>query len=335
MNPQLRIESPGLGVSIQDRGRLGHRRIGVPRSGALDPLRLAAANGLAGNPADAAALEITLAGPLLQAVGGPIRVALGGPLDAVLEAADGTRCPVPAWSTATLHDGDRLRVGAPRGVGYLAVAGGLRTPPQLGSRATYARAGLCPLPDRLPCRAFDGDATLDWIGPAALDPPDGPIRAMAGPQIDHFTAASLDAFTREPFRVTRERDRMGLRLDGPRLAHTAKGADIVSDGVTPGTVQVPADGRAIVLLADCQTVGGYPKLAVVIQADLPRLAHLQPGDALRFRFVDAAEAARARADQARRLGDWLARIRPRHAAPDTATLQAANLAGAAVRGDED
>jgi allophanate hydrolase subunit 2 len=133
--------------------------------------------------------------------------------------------------------------------------------------------------------------------------------------------------------VTRERDRMGLRLDGPRLAHVEGGADIVSDGVAPGAIQVPADGRPIVLLADCQTVGGYPKIAVVIRADLPRLAHLQTGDGLGFAFVDAAQAAAARAAQARQLADWLAALQPLGGI-DEASLLSANLAGAAVRGDE-
>ena len=335
MSVGLHLDAPGLGVSIQDRGRSGHRRIGVPVSGALDPLFLAAANGLAGNPPDAAGLEVLLAGPLLRAVGGPIRVALAGAMAARHLDVAGAPRSVAAWSTVTLQPGERLQVGSPRGVGYMAVAGGILTPPVLGSRATYARAGLARLPALLPCAPFAGDPA-EWAAPAPLVHPDGPIRALPGPQIDHFDADTLARFTGEPFHVTPERDRMGLRLDGPRLAHNARGADIVSDGVTPGTVQVPADGRAIVLLADCQTVGGYPKLAVAIRADLPRLAHLQPGEALRFRLVDAAEAAAARAQAARQLAEWLAALAPRGlAGSDSAALLAANLAGAAVRGDED
>ncbi|TXG87752.1 MAG: allophanate hydrolase subunit 2 family protein, partial [Zoogloea sp.] len=159
---------------------------------------------------------------------------------------------------------------------------------------------------------------------------------ILGPQDEHFTAAALEAFLSQPFRITRERDRMGMRLAGPLLAHSARGADIGSDGLTPGAIQVPADGQPILLLADCQTVGGYPKIATVIRADLPRLAHLQPGDEIRFRAVDADEAAAARAALARRLSDWLASARPAQAGgdPDTAVLLAANLAGAAVRGDD-
>ncbi len=335
MTAALHLDHPGLGVSIQDRGRSGHRSIGVPVSGALDPLFLAAANALAGNSPDAAGLEVLLAGPLLRATGGPVRVALAGEMDARLIDTAGERRPVAAWSSVTLQPGERLQVGSPRGVGYLAVAGGILTLPQLGSRATYARAGLGLLPPSLPCAAFTGD-TPEWAAPTPLSHPDGPIRVIAGPQIDHFDADVLNAFASESFTLTPERDRMGLRLAGPRLAHNARGADIVSDGVTPGTIQVPADGRAIVLLADCQTVGGYPKLAVVIRADLPRLAHLQPGDALRFRFVDATEAATARADTARRLAEWIAALRPMGTAgSDNAALLIANLAGAAVRGDED
>ena len=126
---------------------------------------------------------------------------------------------------------------------------------------------------------------------------------------------------------------MGLRLAGPPLQHLEGGADIVSDGVTPGAIQVPADGQPIVLLADCQTVGGYPKIATVIRADLPRLAHVEAGEVLRFCCVDAAEATAARRARASDLADWLAALQPAGTL-DTASLLSANLAGAAVRGDE-
>jgi len=341
MSAALEVVAAGLGVSLQDAGRHGHRSIGVPLSGALDPVFLAAANGLAGNPPDTAGLEVLLAGPCLKALAGPLRIALAGEIGAQVLTASGIRRAVAAWSTATLHAGDLLLIGSPRGVGYVALAGGLLTAVQLGSRSTYLRAGLCPLPGVLPCAPFDGDPGVERraAGPLAHDT--GPIRAMAGPQIDHFGTASIETFFGETFTVTRQRDRMGLRLAGPRLAHNARGADIVSDGVTPGAVQVPADGHPIVLLADCQTVGGYPKIATVIRADLPRLAHLQSGETLRFRLVDAAEAAAARREQASRLDSWLAALRAWRpgggmdpAELDAASLLAANLAGTAVRGDE-
>lgn len=338
MNTWLEIVAPGLGVSVQDAGRPGHRAIGVPVSGALDPFFLAAANRLAGNPPATAGLEVLLAGPVLRATGRPIRIALAGDMGARLEPANAPPCPVPPWSSLTLHPGDLLRVGAPRGTGYLAVAGGLVGEASLGSLSSYPRAGLgWPLLQAgslLPCHAAKTPDT-----PALQAPPlaheDGPLRVMPGPQQAHFTAAALGTLQAAPYQVGRSSDRMGLRLDGAPLAHSALGADIVSDGVTPGALQVPADGQPILLLADCQTVGGYPKIATVIRADLPRLAHLRPGDNLRFVTADAGQAALARACLHRRLADWADRIRPRRALPDSATLLAANLAGNAVRGDED
>lgn len=334
MSASLEIRSPGLGVSIQDDGRHGHRRIGVPLSGALDPVFLAAANGLLGNPAGAAGLEVLLAGPLLQALDAPVRIALAGTMGARRIGPSGASQAVPAWSTLCLQPGEQLQVGSPRGVGYIAVEGGLLTPPMLGSRSSYARAGLIHPGTTLPCPAARGHGGERQN--VALSHENGSIRVIPGPQDDHFTAAALDHFYTGPFRVTRQRDRMGLRLAGPALAHNQRGADIVSDGVTPGAIQVPADGQPILLLADCQTVGGYPKIATVIRADLPRLAHLQPGDEIRFRAVDADEAAAARAALARRLSDWVAGARPAQAGgdPDSAVLLAANLAGAAVRGDD-
>ena len=334
MSARLAIRAPGLGVSIQDGGRHGHRHIGVPLSGALDPVFLAAANGLLGNPADSAGLEVLLAGPLLEALDAPVRIALAGAMGARHLGSAGTRRAMPAWSTLTLQPGEQLQVGSPRGVGYIAIEGGLLTPPLLGSRSTYARAGLIHPATTLPCQTARGHGSERQN--LALSHEDGPIRVIPGPQDEHFSAAALERFYTEAFQLTRQRDRMGLRLAGPRLEHSRLGADIVSDGATPGAIQVPADGQPILLLADCQTVGGYPKIATVIRADLPRLAHLQAGDEVRFRAVDADEAAAARAALARRLSDWLAGARPAQASgdPDTATLLAANLAGAAVRGDD-
>ncbi len=333
MSASLEIVAHGLGVTVQDFGRVGLRSVGVPLSGALDPLLLAAANALAGNPPDAAGLEVQLAGPTLRASAGPLRLALAGEMGARVLAASGERREVAAWSTTTLLAGDRLQVGTPRGIGYVAVAGGIRTPVQLGSRSTYARAGLGVLAERLPCAIFDGDPQLERVAAAPFVHDGGPLRVIAGPQADHFGADAIDTFYSAAFVVTRERDRMGLRLAGPALRHGPRGADIVSDGVTPGAIQVPADGRPIVLLADCQTVGGYPKIATVIRADLPRLAHLQPGDEVRFCAVSAAEAAAARTDQAHRFAVWQAAIQPRR--HDASALLKANLAGAAVRGDEE
>jgi biotin-dependent carboxylase-like uncharacterized protein len=289
-------------ASIQDLGRRGYRHYGVPVSGALDNVSFRLANALVKNPPNAAALEMRLTGPRLRA-DAPVRVALAH-AEGVIERADGTREPLPAWRSATLAAGDILKIGAVRGgAGYLAVAGGFDVPTVLGSRATYARAGFGGLLSAgmmLPVGAAD----LTQPDLAVLPAPtfeDGPIRVIPGPQREMFTDEAFATFISSDYTVTQEADRMGLRLAGPTLAHVA-GADIVSDAVTPGAIQVPGDGRPIVLLADCQSVGGYAKIATVIAADLPRLGRLLPGNTLRFAAVDVDAALQAlRASEA-----WLA-----------------------------
>ncbi|MBT8418092.1 MAG: allophanate hydrolase, partial [Silicimonas sp.] len=179
----------------------------------------------------------------------------------------------------------------------LAVSGGIDVPLVLGSRATYARAALGGIAgramqagDRLPLGRQKADEPLAYPDPPADT--DDPIRVVLGPQDDHFEPAALTAFFEGRYTVTDKVDRMGMRLDGPALAHRAPElAQIASDGTVPGSVQVPGNGQPIVLLADGQTVGGYPKIATVISADLPRLARRAPGDQVRFVGieVDVAE----------------------------------------------
>ena len=152
------------------------------------------------------------------------------------------------------------------------------------------------------------------------------MRILPGPQREYFTDAAWTHLINDEFTVSREADRMGLRLDGPRLEHDpAFGADIVSDAVTPGVIQVPGDGRPIVLLADCQTVGGYPKIATVISADLPRLAHAGPGQTLHFVEVSIEEALAARRRAATTLAECIAGIVPDAAGFNFDALYGANL----------
>ena len=155
--------------------------------------------------------------------------------------------------------------------------------------------------------------------------PSEPIRVLAGPQNDHFTQEAWALFLSSGFTVSRHADRMGLRLDGERLEHIKGGADIVSDAVTPGAIQVPADGKPIVLLADCQTVGGYPKIATVISADLPKLAHALPGQQLRFQVVTRAQADRTRLEEEALLQDLLRSIDLMPNGPDLNALYRINL----------
>ncbi|MGH8820227.1 MAG: biotin-dependent carboxyltransferase family protein, partial [Rhodoferax sp.] len=296
MSAQLEVIDAGLVVALQDRGRFGYRQLGVPVSGALDPMLLAAANALVGNAADAAALEILLTGPTLKVRAGRVRVSLAGEIGARVQSAQGKPLRIEPWSTVTLGPGETIQIGAvaaPKsggpGIAYVGISGGVEVPAVLASRSTYARATrggvhgrAIAAGDLLPCSDIVGDAWLEFRATAPWIHTDGPIRVLPGPQADHFTDDALQVFFSQPFTVTRDSDRMGMRLQGPALTHTALGADIASDGVTPGAIQVPANGQPIILMADCQTVGGYPKIATVIRADLARLAHARPGMLLRF-----------------------------------------------------
>jgi len=322
-------------ATIQDLGRVGYRHFGVPVSGALDRVSLKLANALVGNRPDAAALEMRFVGPKLRALT-TVRVALAH-AEATIERNDGSRVRLPPWQTATLAAGECLDIHRVHGgVGYLAVTGGFATPLVLGSRSTDLRAGWgCALREGTTLPVGDGECA----GPERrLSPPDfpaGPIRVIPGPQAERFTAAAWETFLSDAYTVTEQADRMGLRLAGPPLTHQG-GADIVSEGVAPGSIQVPADGQPIVLLADAQTVGGYAKIATVISADLPRLGRMLPGASLRFTVVDLVAAQAALVEEQAWFTRALASIRPateEDAAIDQAALYEANLIDGVVYGE--
>ena len=311
MNTWVEITAPGALVTVQDLGRSGWRRFGVPLAGALDSGLLRIANRLAGNADASSALEFFLLGPRFLAIDAPVQLAFAGDFSVTLLHADERRV-LASWRSVTLQPGDALQVGALRSgrVGYIALAG-LAVAPVLGSASTYARARLGGMGgralaagDRLKVAA----AAASPLGRAPVErvlrtPPtasDGSIRVVIGPQDDHFDGAALAVFFDGAYRLSRDADRMGLRLEGPPLRHRPdKGAEIVSDAAVPGSIQVPGNGQPIVLLADGQTVGGYPKIATVASADLARLATAPVGTVLRFAAVTVAEAeALARAHEA-------------------------------------
>jgi biotin-dependent carboxylase-like uncharacterized protein len=219
----------------------------------------------------------------------------------------------------TLARGQSLRVGMVEGVSTacLAVEGGFALPPFMGSLSTYARAGIGGLDGR---KLRDGDSlplARDAAGPrvemklaAPFDYGSGPIRVVPGPQADHFSDEGHATFLGSEYTVSKEADRMGIRFEGPVIAHSQKGPDIVSDGIAPGAIQVPGAGLPIVLLADRQTVGGYAKIATVISADLPRLGRLLPGRTVRFAAVTVAEAEALRREQEKRLAQAVAGLQP-------------------------
>jgi 5-oxoprolinase (ATP-hydrolysing) subunit C len=294
MSAALRVIAPGPSTTLQDGGRSGWLRYGLPPSGALDPLSLAIANLRAGNQPEAAALELTLAGGTFAAEGS-LRIALAGakmPL-----AIDGVA--VASERSHTLKPGAVLRIGAAEASAraYLAVGGGFAAAMQFGSCATHLRAGIggfagraLAAGDLLPVA---GEAAGHELALDATPPARATIRIIPGPQDDHFAADAVATLCGGDYRVTAQWDRMGCRLEGPALRHKS-GFNIVSDAIASGSIQVPGGGQPIVLLADRQTTGGYPKIATVISADLPAFAQKRPGDPVRFECVTLEEAVAAR-----------------------------------------
>ncbi len=312
--PRIEVVSPGAYASVQDAGRRCLRRVGVPWAGVLDPRLMRIANALAGNPAGAPVIESFDGGLQLVARGGAVRVAVVG--HAVVEVEHGgERRVLAAWRSLTLSDGDVLRVRRlERGRIAVVAVEGLALPEVLGSASTYARAALGGVDGRalapgVTLPAAPAGARREQMLAEPPRTPGGSIRVVAGPQDDHFTAEALAAFVAGAYRVTADADRMGVRLEGPKLAH-AGAPEIVSDATVPGSIQVPGSGQPIVLLADAQTAGGYPKIGTVVGADLGRLAATRPGETLRFAWVDAATGerlARAAETETRAL---LASLRP-------------------------
>lgn len=333
----LEVIACGPATGLQDRGRFGWQRYGVSSSGAMDSLALAAANALVGNPPGTAAVEFVLMGGRFRVAGGPARLAVAG-ADPTL-AVDGT--PGAPGRSLTLDDDQVLDVGAMRAgtFAYLAVAGGFAATPALGSLSLQARAGLGGIEgrglragDRLPLCLAGAPAGPELVLPALPLDGDAPVRVVLGPQDDHFPPLSIATFLGATYRVGREADRMGYRLSGPPIPHGPQGFNIISDGIVAGSVQVPGSGEPIVLMADRQTTGGYPKIATVISADLRRLAQRRPGDPVRFEEVTIEEAqgiARARAAE---IAGLPALTRPAIAGAGLASdvLLALNLAGAAT-----
>lgn len=317
MSAEFEVIDWGRSNSLQDAGRPGWRHIGVPAGGALDTPLLACANALVGNPENTEAIELRFAGLKLRVSRGHARVAVAGDVGGCVTGRSGATDRLRPWRGVLVEVGDVLDIAAPRrGLAYLAVGGGYEAVPCLGSRSDYAAAGLGGF-GALMKRGVRFVAGARRVGTARLGFQRAPLsrewqrlRVVLGPQDDHFTALGVERFLGGEYRVGTAIDRMGARLEGAAIEHRGPAsADIVSDGVAPGAIQVPANGQPIVLLSDCQTVGGYAKIATVIRADLCRFAHAMPGDAVRFAVVTAAEANAAWQAERARMRDWISGIR--------------------------
>ncbi|MEL6980291.1 MAG: biotin-dependent carboxyltransferase family protein [Pseudomonadota bacterium] len=356
MSGSFDILDPGLSTTIQDLGRSGWLSVGAPGGGALDPEAHRLANALVGAAPHAAALEIRYLGPSLRALSGPVRLALvGGDVAMRLERAEGGEAEtIGPWRSVTLQPGDVLRVGALKGASTatLALSGGVAAPLVLGSRSTFARGGFggregraLRAGDRIDAAEARAASGADlWMPPQdrpALAPPPAEacarIRVIPGPQQDHFPEEALARFFRAEWRVSRDADRMGMRLTGARLTHhpDPKGANIVSEGIAAGSIQVPAAGEPILLLADRGTAGGYAKIAVAASVDLPLLGRLSPGARLRFERVEVETARAALRRREAALQRAIAAVAPYHqpGVVDESQLWSGNLITAVAEGD--
>jgi antagonist of KipI len=295
----LEVLDGGLLTTVQDLGRTGYERYGVPVAGAMDPFALRAANLLVGNPLDAAALEITLAGPRLRATEKCLIAVAGADLGLRMNGWE-----LPPWMAVFVRRGWTIEFGG-RKAGcraVLAVAGGIDVGPVMGSHSTYLSGGfgglegralrrgdLVPVgPTDFPLPTQAGLTFPRRLIPAYSDTPE--IRVVLGPQDDCFTDEGIATFLSSEYRGSSASDRMGCRLQGTKIAHKGP-AGIISDGIPLGAVQVPPDGQPIIMLADRQATGGYPKIATVISADIPLLAQCVPGQSsVRFKAVGVEEA---------------------------------------------
>lgn len=343
MTPCLHVVAPGLLSTIQDRGRVGYQHLGVPVSGALDPVSLQAANLLVGNAPGAGALEVACMGPTLVVEADDVRIAVAGAnatIDVLSDVAATSGNRVATMQSLRLRRGEALRIGALTGatVLYVAVEGGFDIAPVLGSVSTDIRGGFggwqgraLAAGDRLPLRqpraSERGEVCLEGLSIR----PRPRVRVIKGPQDHHFADREVAAFLDSEYTVGPSADRMGMRLTGRTLKHS-RGFDIASDAIAPGSIQVPGNGQPIVLLADRQTTGGYPKIATVISADLPALARLPVGAKVAFEAVTVEEAQAALRDHVAELAAMQQRIVPlrRSGADIVPRLQECNLVSGVI-----
>jgi antagonist of KipI len=323
MTETFEILRTGVLATVQDLGRWGYQRFGMPVSGAMDGFALRAANLLVGNAGGEAGVEVAMGGLALRAVRETVVAICGADLRARLDGG-----AAPMWKSFALRPGQELSWDRPaKGVwAYLAVAGGIDVPSVMGSKSTYLRAKvgglegralakgdvLCASPEKGDRHRFQTAKSepVPFFRGRGLSPTEIPeyssrvtARVILGPQQDAFEDEAVRTLCSSEYEVTAQSDRMGYRLKGPPLRHRGS-ADILSDALTFGSIQVPSDGQPILLAADRQTTGGYAKIATVISADLSAVVQLGPGGKLRFAAIDVRHAQ----DLARRQEQLLARL---------------------------
>lgn len=291
------ILNPGLFTTVQDFGRFGYESLGTPTSGAMDEFSFKVANILVGNPVNEPVLEATFLGPSIKFLKDAFISVTGANMAPVI---NGTKRPV--WSSFHVKKGDTLSF-LPINEGcraYIAVAGGIKVRSVMGSASTYVRGKLggisgrplkkgdtievkdVNIADKKPCKVKS-----DYIPTFSNQTT---VRVVLGPQDDYFSKYAIKKFLSSTYTLTNESDRMGFRLEGPEIKPVDNKYDIITDGLIPGSVQIPGNGKPIIMMKDAQTTGGYVKIANVISVDLPKLAQLKPKDKLRFEKVSLDRA---------------------------------------------
>ena len=311
----IEVVDGGLYTTVQDLGRYGFQRYGVPVSGAMDPYALRLGNTLLGNHENAAAIEITLVGPKLRFLADTFIVLSGADLTPYLDGQ-----PILTWQVLRVSSGSLLTFEGPMAGtrAYLAVAGGIDVPPVMGSGSTYVRGNLGGLEGRTLKAGDHLSATSGAHNapPAGTRPPqelipvydhENRLRVVMGPQDDAFTPQGISAFLNSTYTISKQSDRVGYRLEGPTVEHL-KGADIISDGIPLGAVQVTGDGLPVILMADRGTTGGYTKIATVISVDIAKAAQSLPGDKVTFKAVAVEEAHELLGAQEKGLQDIKERV---------------------------
>lgn len=291
---KIKFINSGMLTSIQDFGRYGYQKFGMPVSGAMDTHSMQLANWLVGNDRNEACFETTYLGPEIKFLTNTT-IAISGAL--VHATVNGN--PVRMNSTIQISEGDTLVMGAvKKGMrSYLSVAGGISVPEIMGSKSTYLRGKIGGIDGR---KIENGDEIKIGKNPSMkykevpapllfLYPSIQTIRVIRGTEFDRFTVEGFDTFLNSKYSVSNENDRMGYRLSGPAIKHK-DGADIISSGIVNGSIQVPGHGEPIIMMADHQTVGGYTKIANVISVDLPILAQMKAGDKVKFKEIKLEEA---------------------------------------------
>lgn len=293
------VLDPGFLTTVQDCGRHGYQYFGVPVSGAMDVLAFTAGNSLVGNPHNAGSLEFTLSGPELEVLDDTLIAVTGWGFSCLVDGY-----PMPSWTAVHIKRGSivTLKKDDRGSWGYISISGGIQLPEMLGSRSTYLRGHFGGIEGR-PLQGGDHlvspivDAQTLALSGNIIDPVQRPhydqnptLSVIPGPQYDYFTTNGIDTFLQSKYLLSMTSDRMGYRMEGPPIEHN-KGADIVSDGMFAGAVQVPANGQPIVMMAEAATTGGYTKIAGLTTVSRCLLAQCQPGESqVEFRLVSVENA---------------------------------------------